>query len=167
MDGLSGPSTGRPATAPSGRASRGAPGWLSSHSFTRLLAPATLLGALRHHLVAFAHALARLSARSANIRADPAGELVTFRASKHEVGVRLAELGAVQQQADVSWVRVLSAQLKAVAYRRQTYVVAAGTLVDTLLHLAHDAGGRLMWHGGTSPFKNVVTQWWCPVIVSA
>jgi hypothetical protein len=68
------------------------------------------------------------------------------RPTKHEVGGRLADFGTVQQEANVRRVRVFSTKLEAVANGGKTDVVAAGTLVDTLLHLAGDAGRSLMCH---------------------
>jgi hypothetical protein len=67
------------------------------HSLARLLAAAALLGTLLHHLIAFAYALASFRARTADLRTDTAGELVTFRAPKHEVGTRAANVGTVEQ----------------------------------------------------------------------
>jgi hypothetical protein len=51
---------------------------LGSHSLTRPLAAAALLGTLLHHLIAFAHALATLRARATDVRANATGELVAL-----------------------------------------------------------------------------------------
>jgi hypothetical protein len=51
---------------------------LCGHSLAGLLTAAALLGTLLHHLVTFAHALASLSARAADVRANATGELVAF-----------------------------------------------------------------------------------------
>ena len=88
---------------------------LSGHALAGLLATTALLGTLPHHLISLAHAFARLHARTADIRTDAAGELVAFRASKHEIGARLTDFGAVEQQPDVHRVGVLATELEAVA----------------------------------------------------
>jgi hypothetical protein len=111
-----------------------------------LLAAAALLGTPLHHLIALAQALASLRARAADVCADAAGELVTVRTSKHEIGAGPTDVGTVEQQPDVSRIGVFATQLEAVAHGGKTDVVALGTLLDTLLHLSGDTGGKLMCH---------------------
>jgi hypothetical protein len=55
------------------------------HPLRGLLTAAALLGTLPHHLVVPAHAFAALGTSPADVGADTAGEVVTFRASEHEI----------------------------------------------------------------------------------
>jgi hypothetical protein len=71
---------------------------------------------------------------------------MTLRAPQHEIGAGLADLGAVQQEADMRRIRVLAAQLQAMVHGRKANVVTTSTFIDALLHLGRDAGKGLLWH---------------------
>src|SRR4051812_29586683 len=103
---------------------------LRRHPFARLLAAATLLCALLHHLVIPAHALAVFGTGTADIGADAAGEVVPLGLAEHKVGTGLADVGAIEQQRDMSRVCVLPSAFQAVPDQCETWVVTAGTLVD-------------------------------------
>jgi hypothetical protein len=79
---------------------------LGSHSLARLGATPTLVGALLHHLVATSHPLAVLGTGPAHLGTDAAGPLMEVRATKHEVGARLTDFSAVQEQPDMGRVGV-------------------------------------------------------------
>jgi hypothetical protein len=96
--------------------------------------PAAALGAVAARLHAFLHAadlLAALRAFLTDLRALAAGVLVVVRADQHEVGRRLADLGAGHHNPEVPWFDVLATLLQAVVHRRpEANAVAAQAFLD-------------------------------------
>ena len=78
---------------------------------------------------------ARFSAGSAYLRARGAGYNVVRRPTEHEVGARLAQLGAVEKDADEVDLRVGSADRKAVLHGHGADGVTIHALLDALLQL--------------------------------
>ncbi len=121
---------------------------LCCHAFARLLAAAALFGTLFHHLITAGHALTILRTDPADVRAYPACELVALGAAQHEVRRCLAYLRAVEQEPDVSGVRMSSAELQTVIRRLEADRVTSHALVDAFLHLSRDVGSSgVVCHG--------------------
>lgn len=122
------------------------PSTLRGHPLARLLAPTAGFGALLHEMIAPGHPLARFCAGPAYVCAHPAGELMPFGASQHEIRRGLADLGAVCEEGDVCRIRVLPAQLETMHGCLNADAVTSQALFDAGLHLASGLHGSLMRH---------------------
>lgn len=122
------------------------------HLAARLGALAAHMGATPHHLVAIGQALAIIRATFANIGAHAAGPGVELRTAQHEVCARRADLGAIEQQADMTRFSVLAAHLQTMLCRFKTDCVAVRAVLDALTHVGTD----LMWH---AVFPFALSRW--------
>jgi hypothetical protein len=111
---------------------------VSCHLTARAGTTAAGFGALLHHLV-IPETIAILCTALANLSADAAGPAVEVRAAQHEMGTRLADLGAVHHQPDVIRRGMLTAHLEAMSDGFQANIMAMLTLVDALPHPLTDS----------------------------
>jgi hypothetical protein len=74
-------------------------------------------------------------AGSAELGARAACDDVIWRAAQHEVGARLAELGAIEQHSDEVDLGVLATARDAVLEGQRTYRVAVEALFDSVLQI--------------------------------
>ena len=97
--------------------------------------------------VLVAQLFAGLSTRSADLCAGLAHMPMKMRMAQHEVMGGVADLGAVEQQADVVRIRMLAALFEAVMHGMQAGVMAFFTCVDAcfrfggLVFVGHDVVG--------------------------
>jgi hypothetical protein len=99
-------------------------------------------GAATARIHAFPHVAYPLAIRGAlfaDLGALATGEFVKFRAEKHEMRGRPANLGARHHQAEVLGFGMLTANLQTVSHRRrQARLITAQTFGDAALHLIVD-----------------------------
>ena len=85
----------------------------TGHAMARIGTTATGLDALVH----LADLFATIRTLHANLSAHAAGQGVQVGAAQHEIGCRLADLGAVDHQPKVLWFSVLAAHLQTMVHR--------------------------------------------------
>jgi hypothetical protein len=111
-------------------------------------APIADVGALHHGLVALRHSGALIGTLAADGGAQLARIHMAMRSAEHEIGARLADLGAVHQEPDVAVLGMMAAQSKAVCYGFHADAVAVQAVLDAGSHLRSH---HLVMHGA-SPF---------------
>jgi hypothetical protein len=79
-------------------------------------------------------ALAILGATLADLRAQAASLAMQRRVAQHEIGARLTNIGAVEQQTNMSGLRMSATHTQTVRHRFQADAVALQTILDTLLN---------------------------------
>jgi hypothetical protein len=124
----------------------------AGHPTTRLSTATTPVGTGFHLLVASVDAFTVLSTALTDFRTHPAYPRVQVGTAKHEVGARLANLGTIEQQANVAPFRMLPAHLQAVRRCFDAYTMAISAVLNALLHLgAHVLHTRLVAHHHSTP----------------
>ena len=92
------------------------------------------------HLLVLAHAIAFLGTARTDLCTHSTRARVQIRATEHEVGARLADLGTIQEEPDVRGLGVLASELQAMRDGLHADLVAFGTVSDALLHVAAHVG---------------------------